>query len=308
MGVASYQRLIETFGSCQEVLTQSQQALVLQAGIRQDLAETLYAQRDAVDKSLETWRLLQELEIHILYPDSAPLPKRLQQSGDRCGQRLGASPHNWHFLTVYGHPTVFDHPLVIGMVGRRQATPEGVSYAIDLARELAGQGVLILSGLAQGIDQAAHYGCLEGEGTTVGIVPEGILQMLQEIRFHRSLRQALETERLTIVSGAPPQEPWSVAEAMRRNTWIAQWSDALIVVEAGDKGGTWKTAQSAVKNHRPLFVAQNFVDPTTGLGNEILRSKLKAESIDTQAPLRETVDRILNTIKITPRRIEIGVV
>lgn len=215
------------------------------------------------------------------------------RAGSDAPSRLGRGPA-WDFLTLLGHSKVLESPRIVGIVGRRNASDRGLQFAHDLAAALAHEGIPTLSGLARGIDRAAHQGSLEAGGSTIGVIPEGILRFLNDRRGSGSPFKPSCEAPLLLVSGVSPWTQWSVAEAMRRNRWIAAWSDLLVVVEADSEGGTWKTAAAASQLGRPLWVAAGLENDSEGLGNEALAHSLVAMRLDARAPIQETVAQLLS--------------
>ncbi len=280
LGPVSLRRLEARFGTTERILASSKSEL--RTVVRKDLAANIIqAARDS-NASREVLEALESYSARILYPDSPGVPPRLlRQEGE------------WHFLTHIGDPYLWNLLPVIGMVGRRQASGEGIEFAQELASEFSRRGVVTLSGMAQGIDRASNFGSLDANGYTVAVLPMGLLQFMREITHWTRLRDAIEAGRLLLVSGAAPLQAWSVNEAMRRNQWIASWCDALVVVEAGDKGGTWKTASYAVRYGRPLWVASGFSGTEAGLGNKALASRLHAHRLDSRRPVLELAEEVL---------------
>lgn len=282
MGPASWRRLESYLGTPRQVLAASQEEL--RRIVRSDLARNIHLAAQDTQNIPEILEALDSSGTHILYPDSPPASSRLLRDGSE-----------WHYLTHLGEPGVWDNSPVVGMVGRRQASDEGVEIARELAGELARRGVVVLSGMAQGIDRASHFGCLMANGLTVAVLPMGLLRFLREISQWRSIHDAVEAERLLLVSGAPPLQAWSVSEAMRRNDWIAAWCDALVVVEAGEKGGTWKTASSAARLGRPVWVVSGFGSSEAGVGNHTLTTHLRARTLDASTDRSELAEKVLHS-------------
>ncbi len=280
MGPVSLKRLLDRFGTVERIFASTE--LELRNTVRKDLATNIFRAARNTGESQEVLETLISYGARILYPDSSQVPSRLSR-------QTGA----WHFLIHIGDPHLWNPPPVVGMVGRRQASTEGIEFAQELACEFARRGVVTLSGMAQGIDRASHFGSLAGNGSTVAVLPMGILQFMREISHWKLIRNAVEAGRMLLVSGAPPLQGWSVAEAMRRNQWIANWCDALVVVEAGDKGGTWKTASCAVHFKRPVWVASGFVTMDAGLGNKAMLMKLGAHRLDTNTSISCLAGEIL---------------
>ncbi|MCG3196720.1 MAG: hypothetical protein GHCLOJNM_01196 [bacterium] len=285
LGPASLSRLLSAFGNHEAILEAPFPELEARAGIRSDLAREI---RRAAERPEEAWEILEALDscgAHVLYPDSPELPRPLRSSRD-----------SWHFLTMLGEPRALDTFPVIGMVGCRRATPEGLQFAHDLAAELGRRGVATLSGMAQGIDRASHLGSLSEGAQTIGALPLGLLRFLHEERRWLHGLEGRREENLALVSGAPPRQLWSVSEAMRRNGWIAAWCDALVVVEAGDKGGTWKTASSAVRLGKPLWVVTGFDSAEAGVGNSGLLKTLRGQALSHSEPIDSLAERIQSSI------------
>jgi DNA processing protein len=282
MGPVSLRKLEAHLGTPARILSSSE--IELRKIVKKDLAANIALAGRDTSGSQEILEVLDSCNARILYPDSPGVPSRLlRQTGE------------WHFLIHLGNPCLWDPPPVIGMVGRRQASGEGIELAQELACEFARRGVVTISGMAQGIDRASHFGSLTANGDTVAVLPMGLLQFMRETHHWTPVRDAMEAGRLLLVSGAPPFQAWSVSEAMRRNQWIASWCDALIVVEAGDKGGTWKTASCAARCGRPLWVVNGFKTPEAGLGNGGLASNFHARRLDLSQPVSSLVDLVLQS-------------
>jgi DNA processing protein len=132
---------------------------------------------------------------------------------------------------------------------------------MDIARIASRQGWMVVSGLAQGVDSAAHQGALIGGTGTIGALASGIANM------SRSWIPD-DTESMCIVSQFSPQEPWSGPRAMQRNATIAGLADRVLVAAAGTSGGSWEMAQLCLKRRKPLFVLD--LDSDLAPGNQIL--------------------------------------
>ncbi len=157
----------------------------------------------------------------------------------------------------------------VGFCGARDASAEALGCAERLARTLAKQGFLVVSGHAPGADESAHRGALEAGGATAFVLPEGILHF----RPRSSLADLLSEDQFVVVSEFPPKLPWSVSNAMQRNRTICGLVRALIVIEAGTSGGTWEAALDALKLEIPLFVL-DFAEPApSAQGNPLLLKK-----------------------------------
>lgn len=153
----------------------------------------------------------------------------------------------------------------LGMCGARGASIQSLQAAHACGDEVARVGLTVVSGYARGVDAETHRSALMAGGRTVAVLPEGIA------RFKRHAWQGVdscEPNQLTAVSQFSPTQPWSVGTAMARNTSIVGLSLGLVVMEAGDKGGTLNAGQQALSARKPVFALQ-FGDETPS-GNQRL--------------------------------------
>jgi DNA processing protein len=157
----------------------------------------------------------------------------------------------------------------VGIVGSRHATPYGRGVSERFARELAGQGVTVVSGGAVGIDAAAHRGVLSAGGKTVAILGCGL-----DVDYPRENREIFDriAETGALVSeyplGAQP-EAWRFP---LRNRIISGMCLGVLVVEAPQKSGALITAQYAAEHGRTLMTVPGNIDRNTSRGsNDLLR-------------------------------------
>ncbi len=206
--------------------------------------------------------------------------------------RLGQGPE-WKFLTLLGDTSALEATKVVGIVGRRDPTDPGLQFTHDLAEALGRKGVPTLSGMARGIDRAAHQGSLSTGASTIAAIPEGILRFLRRNKQHFPELHSGSVSPLLVISGTSPWENWNVGEAMRRNRWIANWCDVLIVVEANPDGGTWRTAEAAANEGKPIWVCTGFDDQVEGLGNAQLGKTFRAKGLDVGMDVEEAVNLVI---------------
>ena len=141
----------------------------------------------------------------------------------------------------------------VAIVGTRRMSPYGERVARELAGALARAGAVVVSGLAQGIDCAAHASAIEAGGASVAVLGEGITSFLANARGRRR-RLAVELrERGAILSPYPPIVPAQGWMFAKRNAVIAALARAVVVAEAPDRSGALITAADAVRLGRPLF-------------------------------------------------------
>ena len=138
----------------------------------------------------------------------------------------------------------------LAIVGSRNPTPQGRENAIAFAAHLSRAGVTIVSGLALGIDGAAHAGALEGAGSTIAVVGTGLDRVYQ--RRHRELAHRIAAEGL-LLSEYPPGTPPLAENFPIRNRIIAGLTRGTLVVEAALQSGSLITARLAVEAGRDVF-------------------------------------------------------
>lgn len=137
------------------------------------------------------------------------------------------------------------------VVGTRRATAKGLSLARELARALAEMRVVVVSGLALGIDGAAHQGALEGAGPTVAVLGGGLGHVHPP--SHRPLARQILQAGGAILSEHPPDVLPEPHFFPRRNRIISGLSRLVVIVEAGLRSGTNATAAFANEQHRDVF-------------------------------------------------------
>ncbi|HVT78186.1 MAG TPA: DNA-processing protein DprA [Acidimicrobiales bacterium] len=155
---------------------------------------------------------------------------------------LAADPDPPQQLYVRGDPAALE-PRRVAIVGTRNCTAYGRTFARRLGAELAEAGVAVVSGLAIGIDGAAHEGVLDARGVPIGVVATGLDVVYP--RRHRSLWDRVARSGL-LVSEEPPHTRPTQWGFPRRNRIIAALSEIVVVVESSAKGGSMHTVDAAL--------------------------------------------------------------
>ncbi len=156
----------------------------------------------------------------------------------------------------------------VAVVGTRRCTSYGVRLAEAFGLAIARAGWSVVSGLARGIDAAAHRGCLSGGGHAVAILGSGI-DVCYPKENKPILDQILDTAGL-VVSEYPGETPPDRWRFPARNRLIAAWSQAVVVVEAAATGGALITARLAAELGRPVFAVPGDVDRGASAGCNLL--------------------------------------
>lgn len=158
----------------------------------------------------------------------------------------------------------------IAIVGTRRATPYGQQVTADLTGSLAAHGIVIISGLAFGIDSIAHRTALAAKGLTIAVLPGPVEKIYP--RSHESLANSILQNNGTLVSeypdGTPPLKPNFVA----RNRIVAGMADALLITEAAEDSGTMHTARFAMdQGITVMAVPGNITSPTSAGTNNLIK-------------------------------------
>ena len=196
-------------------------------------------------------------------------------------------------IAVRGHADLLNQPSV-AIVGARNASLNGRRFARDIAQELGGQGLVIVSGMARGIDAYAHDGALDTG--TIGVIAGGIDHIYPK---ENTSLYADMYERGALVSEMPPGTVPQAQHFPRRNRMISGISQGVVVIEAGRRLGSLITARMALEQGRDVYaVPGSPQDPRNRGSNDLLRQGAilteKAEDVITELaprdypPLRET--------------------
>ena len=158
---------------------------------------------------------------------------------------------------------------IIGIVGSRHASPQGMADSFWFAKELARAGCVIVSGLAVGIDAAAHRGAISvGRGTTIAVVAHGF-SFCYPAR-HQLLRDELLDSGGTLISEYEPNTPPRPHQFLHRNRIIAGLCDALLVIEAGPKSGALTTASIALDLGKDIYALPGSIHSELSYGGHQL--------------------------------------
>ena len=188
-------------------------------------------------------------------------------------------------LWMRGDPDVLSAPAV-AVVGARAATPAGVNVARRLGSDLAAAGLVVVSGLARGVDGAAHAGALSAGGRSVAVLGCGV-----DVAYpaeHDHLARELATTG-AVISELPPGSPPLAHHFPLRNRIISGLVRAVVVIEAGERSGSLITAKSALEQGRDVLAVPGNVASGRYRGCHAL--------IKDGARLVETVEDVLEELK-----------
>lgn len=166
-------------------------------------------------------------------------------------------------LFVAGSLEAFERRAV-AIVGTRGASTYGMSVATEIANDLAGAGVAVVSGLAMGIDGAAHRATLAAGGVGIAVLPSPLDRIYPP--RHRALARELVGLGGALVTEVAPGIPIGRPDFARRNRIIAGLAEAVVVVEAPDQSGALLTAAAAGAIGRELYAVPGPIDAATSRG------------------------------------------
>jgi len=207
----------------------------------------------------------ERLGIHILTIQDAGYPERLGQIDDPpC------------VLYWKGKPLDVDNRLTVGVVGTRSCTPYGVSMAQRLGLELARAGVILVSGIAEGVDAAGLKGALQGGGTVISVLGGGI-----DVIYPKCNAWLYEDVAVagTLVSEYPPGTRCAGYHFPVRNRILSGLSMGVAVAEAGEPSGALITARLALDQNREVFAFPGPADARASLGANRLIQRGEAKLI-----------------------------
>ncbi|MBQ2041799.1 MAG: DNA-processing protein DprA [Firmicutes bacterium] len=177
-------------------------------------------------------------------------------------EHLKSIPDAPEKLYYSGDIGLIEHPL-IAVVGTRRCSPYGRWAAEKISEKIARCGVSVVSGMASGIDTAAHRGCIKGGMPTIAVLGTGV-----DICFPASNRQLYEriaAEGL-LISEYPPGEGGRPAYFPQRNRIISGLSKSVIVVEGAPRSGSMITARLALEQGRDVLAVPGNIDQPNSLG------------------------------------------
>ena len=170
-----------------------------------------------------------------------------------------------HVLFVRGDPAVLSSPSAVAVVGTRRPSDYGRRVAARIAGSLARQGTTVVSGLAVGIDGAAHAACVAEHRPTLAVLGGGHRHLFPQA--HRRLADAIVDSGGAVVSELPPDASPTRGTFPRRNRLISGLADATVVVEAAAQSGALITASWALEQGRPCFLVPGAIDSPTVAGS-----------------------------------------
>lgn len=244
VGPRTTQSLLEAFGSAANVLKANEAQLLAIDGIGPKLARALRAARDSDEPGRELARC-RNLSVRLFARGAPDYP-----------HLLSAIPDAPAVLYCRGELLPQDE-IAVAIVGSRQCTYYGISQAERLAAGLARAGVTVVSGLARGIDAAAHRAALAEGGRTLAVTATGLETVYPP--EHETLAAEVAAEGAVLTEFRLDQKPLA-GLFPQRNRVISGLSLGVIIVEAGRKSGALHTARHAMEQNREVFAVPGRID------------------------------------------------
>ena len=237
-GPSVFRALIKRFGGPREAMEAPIADLAAVSRVTPEMAEAIRAAPETIDRLAEEIAGLSEEDIDFLTWDD-----------DRYPQRLRGIPQSPPILWIRG-ALLSEDKRAVGVVGSRACTEEGFRLARQMGCALAEARVTVVSGVAEGIDTAAHGGALEGRGRTLGVLGSGVRVV--------SPRSNWELAERILNSGAllseqHPNTPPSTGAMWARDRIVSGLSRAVILIEGAADSGSLDTCRRARKQGRGLF-------------------------------------------------------
>lgn len=277
LGNAKLLALLQAFGTPESIFAQSIQQLktIVAETIAIKIAEGIQAEQ--IEPTL-TWH--SKADNHIITLGDPHYPKRLLE--------INSPPA---ILYATGNPALLNKTS-IAIVGSRNATTQGEKNAANFALDLTRQGLCIISGMALGIDGAAHSGALKGNGTTIAVVGTG-LDIVYPAK-HRELAHQIAARGL-ILSEFPIGMPSKPQNFPQRNRIISGLSLGCLVVEANVGSGSLITARLASEQGREVFAIPGSIHSPVSKGcHQLIKqgAKLVESSMDIMEELKNMLPSI----------------
>lgn len=257
IGPVRVRRLLENFGDPAAILGAAKDRLMRVDGIGEETAKILHAWQDHADPATEL-REAAERGISIVMQDDEGYPAPLREAYDPP-----------LLLYVWGKLEPRDKH-AISVVGSRRATHYGTQATKKLSYQIAQAGFTIISGLARGIDTAAHEAAVAANGRTIAVLGSGLAKLFPQENL--ALAEKIASGFGAVVSEFPLHTSPDKQTFPMRNRIVAAWARAVLVVECPAWSGSLITANLASEYGKPIFAVPGPIDKPTSAGcNQLIR-------------------------------------
>ena len=299
LGPCTLSALLERFGTAESVLTAFHPELLSVRGVGEQTVKQIHQARD-LDQAEATLRWCDAQQTQIVPQRSTCFPNWLSHLNDTPA-----------ILYMRGD-LIAEDQLSVAVVGTRHATPYGITQANRFSYGLAKAGLTIVSGLARGIDAAAHRGAMDAGGRTIAVLGSGLAKTYP--REHETLADEISRSG-AVISEYAPHCPPRCGQFPQRNRLIAGLTLGTLIIEAPDRSGALITARLAGELNRDVFALPGPVNSRASRGcNQLIRDgailvQSVEELIDELGPLSEAIPTtsgraIRNTAELNLNEVE----
>ena len=262
MSSQALRKLLKYFDTPEEIWKSSPSTLKA-SGISEKMIESILLHRPSIDINAQ-WNILESSAIRLITVEDAAYPLLLKEI------------HNPPFILYTRGNFDYNSKPLITIVGSRHASPYGERVAQVFASELTAAGIAVASGLAFGIDKAAHIGTLETHGTTIAVLGNSLDNTSIAPHSHLPLAHAIISQGGALLSEYPPITNATPFTFPARNRILAGISAGTIVIEAARKSGSLITARYALESNREVFAVPGSIFSDASQGpHDLIRSGAK---------------------------------
>lgn len=269
IGDVNARKLISHCGSAKAVFKEKPANLMKIDGIGELMVKHLF-QADYVKEAEEELAFMRREQIEPLYFEDDTYPEKLKHCFD--GPVLLFKKGNIDLL----------NKKIISIVGTRQVTTYGSTFCEQLIADLAPLGVVIVSGFAYGVDICAHKAAMQHKLQTIGCLAHGLNQVYPKV--HKKYVAAME-ENGGFFTDFKSTSVFDRNNFLRRNRIIAGLSEATLVIESAERGGSLVTADIAYSYNRDVFAVPGRANDTYSIGCNNLIKQQKAQMLTSAADL-----------------------
>lgn len=260
IGSVNAKSLISYCGGVEAIFHTPKRQLLKIPGIGPKTAALILQKEKALEKAHREIEFVQKHNIQTIFYFDDNYPQKLKNCSD--------AP----ILLYFKGNSNFNNPHIISIVGTRNATDYGRQICHELVQALQPYSPLIVSGLAYGIDHTAHSACVKNQVETVGVLGHG-LDMLYPSQHRNLAKKMLQNGGL--LTDFPSETNPDSKNFPKRNRIIAGMTDATIVVETGNKGGSVITAYLAQSYNREVFAFPGRIDKPYSMGcNQLIKKNV----------------------------------
>ena len=255
MGPVRLRNLLAVFGTPEQVLSAKRDQLRKVEGVGNEVADQISNWESIVDLPAELERI-RDFGARVITQNSPEYPKSLRE--------IHSPPI---VLYVWGEIQLRDHH-AIAVIGARRTTHYGMESAKKLSYQIAYAGLTVISGLARGIDTAAHQGAIAAKGRTIAVIGSGLMEIYPP--ENRALAEKIHNGNGAVVSEFSMEIQPDRQTFPMRNRIISGWSHGILVVEAGLNSGALITAAQAVEQGRSVYAVPGHINAPSAMGSNRL--------------------------------------